>query len=604
MARICESFPQTMSNRGDKPVSYLDLPRICFGGTWTGNVATANNQPNLYWKDSHGIVQSKKLFDFANADILPVTIDGKQPTDAELRQMLYDESSTTGNRGAQNWCYWGTNTASFATTITSVSQTSGPQTNDPLVGKAAAFGFGELCDCNPTGSQSTQMFFDGFNLAGVIMDVQRPFSRWVWFSRNSAMGGSAGASGVFETVLTVTDENWTELLALNSSTINALHQAWLAAGDNATGLSIRFGLFATLSQDGGDTTDRVGLVSGAISINTKEEMVSFPTCRTLYMPSTQGPALLRVDQASSLVSIDLFSALSETGKTRDSVTKVNYGPLTLSLVNGSQTVTVGTIPYAQYDMTNVNQQGSIVDLSYAANAAAVNAALNGGASFTLTSSGTNPLSFAEDYWIATDQRDYYLENSQSGSIQITAMNGGKLLTNTTIYLQQFDVTDDDTGDAPDPEKSWLCTMPKTVTTNAKGQASIALTAQKTGNAVIRFTLTDESSDVDPNRDGFANIRILPTDDYSGITDEMLKGEAGFQLLYEKVMRYFYITFPVMQPIVDFSNYQVMTSPRIMQMLETVTDPAKWWTYGYMPRTRDLSSTRHDLLVRWIKVNQA
>lgn len=605
------------SLRGEPHVSYLDIPRICFGGTWTGNVATANNQPFLFWNDANGNTQQAQILDFANAAVLPVTINGKQLTDVELRQMMNDEDivpphgNTPPDQG-QNWCYWGTNTASFATTVSSVNLGQGNVATDPLVGKPAAFGFTEMCDCNPAGSQSTQMFFGGFNLGGVQLDAQRAFSRWVWFFRNTAMGGSAGASGVFETVLSIDADQWTQLLALDSPAVTALYQAWKAAGPKATGLSLRYGLFATTSERSGQTVNRIGLVSGAIGLATTDELVTFPNCRTLYnnspAPASLGPVLLKVDTIANIVSVDLFSALPETGTTRATVTKQDMGTLQLTLTGSTGTVLVGTITPAQYGMANVNQQGAIVDVSFAANANAVGKALAGGANFAITSD-TKGLLFSEGYWIATDQRDYYLDNGLSGSIQIKASYNGLPIANSTVYLQQFVInyTDDsaDTGGAaPSAPAAWVCSMPDQVLTDANGMATIPLTAQATGNTVIRFTMSPDTNAVNVLTDGFANIRVLPTNDYSNVPNTFLATREGFDFVFQEVLRYFYITFPVMQPIMDFSNYEVMTSQQLLMMLQSVTSPTRWWNYGYMPRSRDLSASRQELLQRWSQATYA
>lgn len=601
--------------RGDKHVSYLNLPRIYFGGNWTGNVATGNNQPFLFYSDTGGKTQQVEVLDFANAAIRPVKINGQSPTDAQLRQLMNDEDIAKPNQApldqGANWCYWGTNTASFATSITGVNLGQGFSANDPLVKQPAAFLHAELCDTNPAGSQSTQMFFDAFNLAGVQLDAPRAFSRWVWFFRNRDMRGSAGASGVFETVLPVSADQWKALLATNSPAIKALHAAWQAAGSKAAGLSVRYGLFASTSENAGPTVNRVGLVSGAIGIATTDELASFPNCRTLYndfQPRPFGPVLLAVDRVGKQVSVDLFSALPESGATRDTVSKRDVGKLSLWLNTDSGSVLVGTIDQSQYAIANVTQQGSIVDVSYAANAAAVEKALDAGGNFTITSDSiANNNVFAEDYWAASDERDYYLENGQSGSIQIKVMKNGKPAANTTVNLQQFainyaDDSADVGGDSPTPSTAWVCDMPATVTTDASGKATIPLKAKKTGNTVIRYTLGNDQDAVNVLRDGFTNIRVLPNDDYSKIPDPALLGQAGFKIVYDNVLRYFYITFPVMQPIMDFSNYEVMTTPQLLKMLQTVTDPSRWWGYGYMPRSRDLSASRRDLLVRWANVN--
>jgi len=591
-------------------VSYLDLPRINFGGTWTGNVATANNNPFLV-RPGTPKPQQTVLLDFANVRISPAFDASEHLSDVELRQLMNDEYGID----PRNWSYWGGNTASFDTRITSVNLGAGVTAADPLVGQPAGFVHTELCDNNPTGSQSTQMFSDAFSLAGVGLDAgPRSPSRWVWFFRNKDLLTShvpaASASGVFQTVLPIDAAGWQGLLAIGSPAIVALHAAWQAAGAKAAGLSIRYGLFATLREATGPTVVRSALVSGSIGLATTDELASFPNCRTLYDPAGQNaPVLLQVDQVRKIVSVDLFNALPETGMTHATLAKVPQGDLTLQLTGGGGApVIVGTITPAQYSMANVNQQGSVVDLDYRSVAGPVDAALSGGASFQLAANVGGSV-FHEDFWAATDQRNYYLQNFQDGAITVKVMANGQPVANTPLFLQQFvvDYADDNANDVggsqPDAPAAWLCAMNDQTSTDANGIATVRLSAKATGNCVIRFTLAPDVNAINMQRDGFANIRILPSDDYAHITDAMLAGQAGFELMYKTVLRYYYLTFPVMQSIVDFSNYQVMTNARVLQMLLAATDPAGWGTYGYMPRTRDLSEPRHTLLARWVKVQQ-
>lgn len=609
-------------------MSYLDLPRICFGGAWTGNVATANNQPNIYWSSPSATpggdptVNKALLFDFANVSLYDIKIDGETPNDVMLRQLLNDESGLSG--GNANWCYWGMNSGAIDTKVTSVNLGAGYATDDPLVGKVASYINGELCDCNPAGSQATQMFFNGFNFAGVTLEAPHTFSRWVWFYRNADMGGSAAASGVFEGVLPVTAAQWEQLRAIGSPAIDALYAAYQAAGAAAAGLSVRYGLYATTYVNAGATTDRIGLVSGAMGVATRDELASYPNCRTLYSvaaveshgrsDASRGPVMVKVNPSNSIISVDLFSGLKESGSTLDAVATVDIGALALGLTDPTTGATFAfpQIPYSQYDQNNSKTQGSVVDVDFSASSAEVLEKLNAGWRFYLGNTGSadepaDPKLFEEGVSLESDERNFYLENGGTGSVRIKVMGPSGPVAHAPALLQQFIVDYDsgtrDVGGLPVTDATeWTVNMPTSVETDADGFATVSLTALKTGNCVIRFTVTEDPRAVNVLTDSFINVRVLPTDDYSHITDDQLLGEAGFQIMYQNVLRYYYITYPVMQPIMDFSDYNVMTSPKMLQMLPTVTDPANKGQAGYMPRTRELSSTRHALLARWARVN--
>jgi hypothetical protein len=72
----------------------------------------------------------------------------------------------------------------------------------------------------------------------------------------------------------------------------------------------------------------------------------------------------------------------------------------------------------------------------------------------------------------------------------------------------------------------------------------------------------------------------------------------FGVLYEKVLRTYYLLYPVMIPFVQLnSEHDVAKNARAILQ---VTDPSIWMTAGYMPRTHDMSRTRTTLLQAWCR----
>jgi hypothetical protein len=96
-------------------------------------------------------------------------------------------------------------------------------------------------------------------------------------------------------------------------------------------------------------------------------------------------------------------------------------------------------------------------------------------------------------------------------------------------------------------------------------------------------------------DFYVNLRILPTDDYS----QYLNGSTPltWDVLYSNVLRYYNLIFPAMGLHVPF------VEPVWQDMAATIhqrVDLANWASVLAMPRTRDLSQSRRELIQAWCK----
>jgi hypothetical protein len=158
------------------------------------------------------------------------------------------------------------------------------------------------------------------------------------------------------------------------------------------------------------------------------------------------------------------------------------------------------------------------------------------------------------------------------------------------------------------------------TIHRPGQPIIVDTSQP-GNFLMTFSINDNANPPPGNYppksySTFMNppfitnapsisLRILPNDeDFSqyyvdpDAADPVGNELLTFDLLYEKVLRTYYLLYPVMIPYVQL-NSEKSVRENAQGVLQT-TDPAKWMTIDYMPRTRDMSSSRLNLLRAWCR----
>lgn len=97
---------------------------------------------------------------------------------------------------------------------------------------------------------------------------------------------------------------------------------------------------------------------------------------------------------------------------------------------------------------------------------------------------------------------------------------------------------------------------------------------------------------------FIHIRVLPADaDLDAIPDDQLT----WTLVYEKVLRYYYKMYPVMDAHLVLNDEAACR--RAAQMLLLLTDPSSWSSTLYMPITREMSDGKRRLLHRWLRLTQ-
>jgi hypothetical protein len=89
------------------------------------------------------------------------------------------------------------------------------------------------------------------------------------------------------------------------------------------------------------------------------------------------------------------------------------------------------------------------------------------------------------------------------------------------------------------------------------------------------------------------VRVLPSDaELDAIPDDQL----SWALVYEKVLRYYYKLYPVMDARLPLNDQAACE--RAAQMLLLLTDASAWSSTMYMPVTRELSDGKRRLLHRW------
>jgi len=102
------------------------------------------------------------------------------------------------------------------------------------------------------------------------------------------------------------------------------------------------------------------------------------------------------------------------------------------------------------------------------------------------------------------------------------------------------------------------------------------------------------------------LRILPNDrDYSAYFDATQPQPVGtaaltFEVLYEEVLRNYYLLYPAMSQRVPLNDPSYWADPQMAIAMLQRTQVSWWMRPEYMPRTRDLSVSRRTLLQAWCR----
>ena len=99
------------------------------------------------------------------------------------------------------------------------------------------------------------------------------------------------------------------------------------------------------------------------------------------------------------------------------------------------------------------------------------------------------------------------------------------------------------------------------------------------------------------KEDYTFLRVLPHDgEAAAVPDSQL----DYPTIYRKVLRYYALILPAMSKRLNMSegSESVWVSPTAARYLLRTTDVNMWERWAYMPRTRDLSATRRALLHRF------
>jgi hypothetical protein len=188
-----------------------------------------------------------------------------------------------------------------------------------------------------------------------------------------------------------------------------------------------------------------------------------------------------------------------------------------------------------------------------------------------------------------------------------------------------------TGEAAPPITAWQYRSTpmqspgdaEVVSTALKPGEPIAVDTSQPGNILLTFMISDGNA---PAPIGYPpksyatfmnppyvtnspqiSVRVLPNyEDFSQYyvdpkAAELVGNERlTFEVVYEKVLRTYYLLYPAMNAYVDLNSEKAVRAGAGAILGRTGRSASSWMSLGYMPPTRDMSVSRTDLLQAWCR----
>lgn len=618
-------------------MSLFDLPRINATGLLLANPATGNNDdisnqgtfPEA-WGPYAG--QPVALIDSALVQALTYGMSDEEFVQWVQQPQTFNAAPPPGTivQAPMEWNYYGDLSTCASGSVVGVQGAS-----QELVGASLKF-FGGLCDINTQGSPpSTQFFIDQLTLTGSdgkVLIKGRPSkgaSQWLAFYRNVNAVADQGAGAYVYHVLRKSDPG----------TVIDLPEF---QGSGIVGVIFRYYLFNPAAANGATppgcpqpnaqaTPKLVQFVATFAPLYEQEEITTGPVGRLMISHTTPistppayqnnsvngqialAPAVLQ--QNGKVLSADFSGTFPDNlnGPGPTSNPKFDFGPVSLVAVSvdGNTTQTIGSIDYA--DLEAGNARGWIWDFDLGD--------IDVSKSYLQIVSPTYGVVLQETlYAVFSNQQAIYTEQNGSGD---QFLNQGTLepATVSVYYL----------GKKADPAhppaiKVWqYSAIPLQAPGNAQLLGTIvpgdpiSIDTSQPGNYFLTFTINTPANPAPAgypptNYVAFENpptfleltnipsmsIRVLPNnEDFSRYyvdpksPDPVGNDSLTWNVVYGKVLRTYYLLYPAMSQVFKLNNESEVN--KHAQAILDRTELALWMTTKYMPRTRDLSSSRRTLL---------
>lgn len=626
-------------------MSIFDFPRINIQGTIQLNPGTANNDDyagNATMPASWGPFAGAPLALINSRKVAARTYGMTDDDFVAWAQKAHEFDGSASPIIPAEWNYYGdmssTINASMSTKVVGVQVGSSAVTSASCMGAVLTLS-GGITDINPEGSPpATQFFIEKFalTLGGTTLisgGTSKAVGQWINFYRNVNIVADGGAGAYI-------------YQPFPDAQINVA--GWDPA---AKGVIFRYYLFnAQLANPATGSTNaeiealyqkqqtnpkNLQIVGTIVPLYPDERIISVPTGRLLVSntpnvptpPGSQnngngmvalGPAV--VAQRGQTLSADFSGTFPEYAQNGTNP-KYDFGPVTLAVVKGTQSVEIGTVDYA--DTSAGDARGWLFDFDLSANQPALDLLADDGASLQLVHRLFGNVLGETNYYFVSNQQAVYAE--QHGSDRLFLNRGTLEPITVSVYRRGRELTKQD-------RPTMTVWQYRAVPLQSPGDGIPISTSFQPGDPLVvdtrhagnrLFTFTINGPDNPPPADyppksylSFMNppfvtnapqisMRVLPNDeDFSAYyVDPSAESPVGnealtFEVVYAKVLRTYFLLYPAMNKVFALDDAKAVRGMASAILERTSLD--LWLSTSYMPRTRDLSDSRRKLLQAWCR----
>jgi hypothetical protein len=518
-----------------------------------------------------------------------------------------------------------------------------PLTN--LLGANLVFNNGHITDVNSEGSPpATQFFLDNVTLAKdgttfINGAASKGACQWLNFYRNVNLTADGGAGGYVYHVIRKQPGTSIDIPGFEDPKI--------------VGVILRYYLFRFQAGVRGNqqiealykqqktnpgTLEIVGTIA---PLYEGEKIVTTPTGRLMVCDQTPiatpvgsqnngnnglialAPAVLQVNQ--NIISADFVGTFPDNFQSGPppSNAKYDFGNVSLVVYSGAKSASIGEVNYAKTGAGD--QKGWIFDFDITANVDAQQVLGTPGAKFRLVHSSLGDILDETDYYFVSNQQGIYAEQHGTGSLFLnqgtcepatfSVFHLGQELSAATcpaVTVWQYrSVPIGAPGNAEPISNNHKPGQPLVIDTSQPGNFALTFSINLAANpGPANYPPKSYSTFMNPpfiTNAPSISLRVLPNDeDFSQYYENPNAEESKlvgndrltFDVVYDKVLRVYYLLYPVMIPIVKLNSEQDVRN-NADGILRT-TEQTLWMNIHFMPRTRDMSASRTKLLRAWCR----
>lgn len=343
--------------------------------------------------------------------------------------------------------------------------------------------------------------------------------------------------------------------------------------------------------------------------------------------TTLGPLVANVDYDAELISLDLNSTVPEGGPPGawpSNLTKIDFGPLSLGVVNGDGTFTqIVDIGYEQYGQSAYEASAGIIDIPFPDSG--TGALLQAG-SLAIQVQGQRAL-LEQVYSAQTDERGIYLDEGGQDEFDLTVYQMGVPSPGTNVLIAKYDASlsliataspqlvNFTNGNQTTITVGGVTTAVTSVTTDGSGIASVGIEAQSPGFPVLAFfPYTGDTLPQPPaallgpagsliTYAFYTTIRVLPFDDavpgqFVDLWNTSGDQQQAWQFIYSNILYVYDMLFSVMLEYVDLGS-QSAVEANLSGIWSAIAEEAAQESTYAMPITRDMSAGKRLALQLWI-----